>query len=238
MQPERFELRADPEGLAAQLRARVPAPTSVHEAVAEIITGVRQGGDEALIAYTRRFDTAGTEPGPLQVSDDELDRAARALSSDVRRGLEQAVENVSRVAKAAPHASGPVRFDGHEVILREAAVRRAGVYVPGGRAPYPSTVVMGAVTARVAGVGDVVVGACQLAGVSSVYRMGGAQAIAALAYGTESVMPVDVIVGPGNLYVQEAKRQVFGQVGIDGFAGPSDLVLIASGEDGVDPAML
>jgi len=94
MQPERFELRADPEGLAAQLRARVPAPTSVHEAVAEIITGVRQGGDEALIAYTRRFDTAGTEPGPLQVSDDELDRAARALSSDVRRGLEQAVENV------------------------------------------------------------------------------------------------------------------------------------------------
>jgi histidinol dehydrogenase len=253
MQPERFELRADPEGLAAQLRARVPAPTSVHEAVAEIITGVRQGGDEALIAYTRRFDTAGTEPGPLQVSDDELDRAARALSSDVRRGLEQAVENVSRVAKAAPYASGPVRFDGHEVILREAAVRRAGVYVPGGRAPYPSTVVMGAVTARVAGVGDVVVGAppgpdgdvhpvvlgaCRLARVSSVYRMGGAQAIAALAYGTESVMPVDVIVGPGNLYVQEAKRQVFGQVGIDGFAGPSDVLVIADAEADPEPVAL
>ena len=115
-------------------------------------------------------------------------------------------------------------------------VDSAGVYVPGGRAPYPSTVVMGVVTARVAGVQEIavcappgadgevnsaVLGACRLAGASVVYRMGGAQAIAALAYGTETVSAVDVIVGPGNLYVQEAKRQVFGTVGIDGFAGPS-----------------
>jgi histidinol dehydrogenase len=121
------------------------------------------------------------------------------------------------------------------------------VYVPGGRAPYPSTVVMGVVPALVAGVAEVVVcapprgdgdvdpvilAACRLAGATELYRMGGAQAIAALAYGTDTIDPVDVIVGPGNLYVQEAKRQVFGQVGIDGFAGPSDLLLIADG--GVD----
>jgi histidinol dehydrogenase len=119
---------------------------------------------------------------------------------------------------------------------------RAGVYVPGGRAPYPSTVVMGVVAARVAGVpeiavcsppganGDVdpvILAACRMAGATAAYRMGGAQAIAALAYGTDSVDPVDVIVGPGNLYVQEAKRQVFGRVAIDGFAGPSDMVVIA-----------
>ncbi len=122
-------------------------------------------------------------------------------------------------------------------------VRRAGVYVPGGRAPYPSTVVMAAVTARVAGVEQVAVcappgpggrahpailAACVLCGVSEVYRMGGAQAIAALAYGTESVPAVDVIVGPGNPWVTEAKRQVFGQVGIDGLAGPSELAVIAT----------
>ena len=128
-------------------------------------------------------------------------------------------------------------------------VDRAAVYVPGGRAPYPSTVIMGVVTASVAGVSEIavcappgadgevnsaVLGACRLAGASAVYRMGGAQAIAALAFGTETVAPVDVIVGPGNLYVQEAKRQVFGAVGIDGFAGPSDLVVLAAGDVDAD----
>jgi histidinol dehydrogenase len=132
-------------------------------------------------------------------------------------------------------------------------VARAAVYVPGGRAPYPSTVVMGVVTARKAGVADVavcappgqggdidsvVLAACKLTGASAVYRMGGAQAIAALAYGTESIAPVAVIVGPGNLYVQEAKRQVFGQVGIDGFAGPSDLVVIADAGSDHEPLAL
>jgi histidinol dehydrogenase len=158
--------------------------------------------------------------------------------------LEHAIANVTRVAQASLTADRTVSFDEHEVVLREVPVRRGAVYVPGGRAPYPSTVVMGTVCARVARVREVavcappgpdgevnpvVLGACRLAGASVVYRMGGAQAIAALAYGTDTVTPVDVIVGPGNLYVQEAKRQVFGQVGIDGFAGPSDLVLIADG---------
>jgi histidinol dehydrogenase len=131
-------------------------------------------------------------------------------------------------------------------------VRRAAVYVPGGRAPYPSTVVMGAVPARVAGVGEIVVcappgpggrahpvilAACVLCEVTEVYRMGGAQAIAALAFGTESVRSVDVIVGPGNAYVQEAKRQVVGKVGIDGIAGPSELVVVAGGA-GADPELI
>jgi len=144
-----------------------------------------------------------------------------------------------------------VQFDGHEVKLRETPVDRAAIYVPGGRAPYPSTVVMGVMTARAAGVSEiavcappgpdgevntVVLGACRLTGASVVYRMGGAQAIAALAYGTETVTAVDVIAGPGNLYVQEAKRQVFGQVGIDSVAGPSDLVVIATADG--DPEVL
>ena len=181
----------------------------------------------------------------------ELDTAADRLDADVRAGLELAIENVTRVAEASLHPDRTVSFDGHEVTLREVPVGRGGVYVPGGRAPYPSTVVMGTVCARVAGVPEiavcappgpdgevnsVVLGACRMAGASVVYRMGGAQAIAALAYGTETVAAVDVIVGPGNLYVQEAKRQVFGRVGIDGFAGPSDLVLIADGHG--DPEAL
>ncbi len=130
--------------------------------------------------------------------------------------------------------------------LREVPVRRAAIYVPGGRAPYPSSVVMGAITARAAGVEQVVVcapgghpvilAACALCGVDEVYRMGGAHAIAALAYGTQSIERVDVIAGPGNLWVQEAKRLVSGAVGIDGFAGPSDVLVLAA--DDADPALV
>ena len=217
----------------------------------EIIARVRADGDAAVSEYTQLFDTAGSPPPPLVVGQAQLDSAEQALDPAVRFGLEQAVENVRRVAREALHADRSVELGGYRVLLREAPVARAAIYVPGGRAPYPSTVVMGVVPAQVAGVEQiavcappardgrldaVVLGACRLAGASIVYAMGGAQAIAALAYGTESVDPVDVIVGPGNLYVQEAKRQVFGQVGIDGFAGPSDLVVIADGD--ADPAPL
>lgn len=233
----------DPRELAANLRALVPAGESVSEPVAEIIVQVTERGDSAVLDYTRRFDTAGADPGPLRVSDSEIDGALEGLDHAVRRGLQRAIVNVRRVAEAG--LSSEVRRvsfeDGHEVALREAPVSRAAVYVPGGRAPYPSTVVMGVMSARVAGVPEVavcappspdgnidpvVLAACRLTRVSEAYRMGGAQAIAALAYGTESVAAVDVIVGPGNLYVQEAKRQVFGRVGIDGFAGPSDLMAV------------
>jgi histidinol dehydrogenase len=245
MQFERLTLSGDPTALAQELRALVPAPESVTEQVAEIIARVRASGDDALRFYTREYDTGGTTPSALRVPEAELDTALQRLDKAVRAGLEQAIANVTRVAQASLQADRTVSFDGHEIILREAAVDRAAVYVPGGRAPYPSTVVMGVITARVAGVTEIavcappgadgevnaaVLGACRLAGTSVVYRMGGAQAIAALAFGTETVTPVDVIVGPGNLYVQEAKREVFGQVGIDGFAGPSDLMAIADGD--------
>jgi histidinol dehydrogenase len=251
MQCEQMILSGDPTGLAQDLRELVPAPEAVEEQVAQIIARVRASGDDALRFYTREYDTGGTTPSSLRVPDAELDTALVRLDGPVRAGLEQAIANVTRVAEAGVQDDRTVAFDGHEVILREAPVDRAAVYVPGGRAPYPSTVVMGVITARVAGVtniavcappgadgevNSVVLGACRLAGASAVYRMGGAQAIAALAFGTETVAPVDVIVGPGNLYVQEAKRQVFGQVGIDGFAGPSDLVVIA--DEDADPDVL
>jgi histidinol dehydrogenase len=234
---------ADAAVVAAQVRARVPAAGDVSVAVAEIVDAVRRGGDEALLALERRF---GGGDAPLRVPAEELAAAAAALDPAVRAGLETAIANVRAVAEAGldPEAEATLP-QGHTVRLREVAVRRAAVYAPGGRNPYPSSVVMGAVTARAAGVEEVVVAApghrlilaaCALCEVDAVYRMGGAQAIAALAHGTESVAPVDVIVGPGNLYVQEAKRQVSGQVGIDGFAGPSDLAIVFGA--GVDPAPL
>jgi histidinol dehydrogenase len=261
VQHERLTLSGDPVALAEELRELVPAPESVAEPVAEIIARVRASGDDALRFYTREFDTSGSTPAALQVPDPELDTAGERLNADTREGLQQAIANVTRVAEARLLPDRTVTFDapsgargGHEVRLREVPLERAAVYVPGGRAPYPSTVVMGTVAARVAGVREiavcsppgpdgevdpVVLGASRLAGASVVYRMGGAQAIAALAYGTETVSAVDVIVGPGNLYVQEAKRQVYGHVAIDGFAGPSDLIMIACGiDEAADPEPL
>jgi histidinol dehydrogenase len=250
---ERLTLFGDAKALAQELRDLVPAPDSVRDQVAEIIAHVRATGDDALRYYTRQFDTQGSTPSALRVPDAELETAAARLQGEVRTGLRLAIANVMRVAEATIGSDRTVAFEGHEVRLREVAVDRAAIYVPGGRASYPSTVVMGTIAARVAGVGEiavcappgvdgevdsVVLGACQMAGASAVYRMGGAQAIAALAYGTDTVTAVDVIVGPGNLYVQEAKRQVFGRVGIDGFAGPSDLVAIADGDVDVDALAL
>jgi histidinol dehydrogenase len=252
MRCERLLLADDAARAAASLRELIPPPDSVHETVAEIIAEVRAHGEEALLGYTRRFDTDGADPLPLRVADAALDVALDALDPRVRHGLDRAIENVEAVAVAwGAQRDRTVTLNGSRIALRQAPVRRAAIYVPGGRAPYPSTVVMGVVPARLAGVAEILVvappredgdldptvlAACRLAGASSVYRMGGAQAVAALAYGTESIPPVDVIVGPGNLYVQEAKRQLSGQVGIDGFAGPSDLLAIASGD--ADPATL
>lgn len=239
MRCERLTLAGDPAALAARLRATVPSAESVAAAVAEIIAAVRERGDTAIAEYTERFDRA--RPAGLRVNEADLEAAAARLDPPVRAGLEAAIHNVRAVAEGALEPDREVELGTHRVTLRSAPVGRAAVYVPGGRAPYPSTVVMGVVTARVAGVAEVVVcsppggadelvlGACALAGAAAVYRIGGAQAVAALAFGTESVPAVDVIVGPGNLYVQEAKRQVSDRVGIDGFAGPSDLVVIVDG---------
>ena len=214
------------------------------EQVAEILADVRRRGDEAVLDYTERFDKAELAPEQLRVDARELEAAVGVLEPAVLEGLRTAIANVRAVAKA--QLREPISVDlpqGQSVEVREVPVSRAGIYVPGGRAPYPSTVVMGAVTARVAGVDQIaicappgpggrahpaILAACVLCEVSEIYRMGGAQAIGALAFGTKTVPAVDVIVGPGNAWVTEAKRQVFGEVGIDGLAGPSELVVVAS----------
>jgi histidinol dehydrogenase len=246
---ERLALEGDPDELAARVRGFAPGAESVEEPVRDVLSAVRERGDDAVLELTRRFDTGGAQPWPLRVDPLELETALSDLDAGVREALELAAANVRAVALAGLGSDREVELpQGQRVVLRELPVRRAAVYVPGGRAPYPSTVVMGAVTARAAGVEEVVVcappggdaeggwpvilAACALSGVDEVYRMGGAQAIAALAYGTETVPRVDVVVGPGNLYVQEAKRQLAAVVGIDGFAGPSDLLVLLS--DGAD----
>ena len=230
-----------------------PAPPSRPEArVADILRTVRRGGDDAVLRYTEEFDRAELAPEQLQVDAREVEAAVGVLEPAVRRGLETALANVKAVARA--QLRDPVTIDlpeGQKVEVDEVPVERVGIYAPGGRAPYPSTVVMCATTARVAGVPQIAVcappgpggrahpailAACVLCGVTEVYRMGGAQAIAALAYGTESVRKVDVIVGPGNPWVTEAKRQVYGETGIDGLAGPSELLVIAGGD--ADPELV
>jgi histidinol dehydrogenase len=236
MRVERWAL-GDPEDTAARARALTAAGADVRDAVAEIVADVRERGDEALDAYVERFDATGG--ASLRVGAAELDAAAAGLRADVRAGLEVAMANVAAVAGASLGDDAELRLpQGQRIRVRELPVRRAAIYVPGGRAPYPSTVVMGAVTARVAGVEEiavcapgahpVILAACALCGVDEVYRMGGAHAVAALAYGTARVPRVDVIAGPGNLYVQEAKRLVSGDVGIDGFLGPSDVLVVAA----------
>ena len=241
-----FARLGGPAGVARHLRSLVPGGASVAEPVAAIIADVRARGDEAVLELTRRHDTGGREPRPVLVEEAALDEAIRRLPLELVAGLQVAIANVALVAEAGVGDEADVELpQGHRVRLREIPVRSAAVYVPGGRAPYPSTVVMGVVTARAAGVIDVAVcappgpdgeidpailGTCRLCGVERVYRMGGAQAVAALALGTDTVERVDVIVGPGNLYVQEAKHQLSTLVGIDGFAGPSDLMVLLAAD--------
>jgi histidinol dehydrogenase len=236
-----------------RLRSQIPAGRSVSEQVAEIVAAVRTGGDRVVLDYASRFDAGGATIRSLIVDDDVVADALDRLDTDVRNGLELAIENVRAVALAGLVDDRLVSVDGASVAIREAAVDSAAVYAPSGRAPYPSSVVMGVITARAAGVGEiavcappgrdgeidpVILAACGLTGADLVYRMGGAHAIAALAYGSESVRAVDVIVGPGGLWVQEAKRQVSGVVAIDGFAGPSDLLVIADAGSRPEPISL
>jgi histidinol dehydrogenase len=244
---ERVDVGPDPVAAAARVRSLAPAAASVSAAVAEIVATVRDGGDRALRELVARFDAGGAPPpATLRLAAEELDVAL--LDDDVRAGLEVAIANVALVADAGVGSDVQVELpQGHRVVLREVPVRRAAIYVPGGRAPYPSSLVMGVVTARAAGVDEVVVltpprvaavirGACALCGVHEVHAMGGAHGIAALAYGTETIERVDVIAGPGSLIVQEAKRQVCDSVGIDGFYGPSDVLVVADGS--ADPLLV
>jgi histidinol dehydrogenase len=232
-------------------RRGAPSP-EIEGDVRAILDEVRAEGDRAVLRLTERFDHARLAPDELRVPPRELDAALGVLESPVRDALRTSIANVRTVVEAQLSEPASVELpEGQRVEVREVPVGRVGVYAPAGRAAYPSTVVMCAVTARAAGVDEVavcappgpggrahpvVLAACVLCDVHEVYRMGGAQAIAALAFGTESVRRVDVIAGPGNAYVQEAKRQVAGMVGIDGIAGPSELIVLASA--GADPELV
>jgi len=237
------DARADLADVLERTRGAGGDDLAVLAAVAEILEGVRTRGDEALAEYTRRFDGATIER--FRVTRDECLAAADVVAPDVQDALEVAAERILAYHEAQANVP-PATLDRDGVSIAEAVrpVDRAGLYVPGGRAAYPSTVLMTAIPARVAGVPErvlcvppaadgsippVTLAAALLTGIEEIHRVGGAQAIAALAYGTESIAPVDVIVGPGNAYVDAAKRTVAGAglVGIDGPAGPSELVVIA-----------
>jgi histidinol dehydrogenase len=233
----------DPSALAAQIRALQPELGEVSEAVAEIIDAVREGGDRAVAELEARFG-GGSGSGTVRQPDDAISAAPSRLEGELVSALETAAANIEAVAEAQLADESEVRLEqGQSVALREVPVASAGIYAPGGMAAYPSTVLMGCIPAKVAGVGrvalatppvsgdrqipDIILAAAAIAGADEVYAMGGAQAIAALAIGTAGIPPVDVIAGPGNRYVQEAKRQLGGEVGIDGIAGPSELMVIA-----------
>ncbi|HXJ62111.1 MAG TPA: histidinol dehydrogenase [Actinomycetota bacterium] len=229
---------------------RVAFDASVVEGARAIVERVRAEGDAALVDLTRRFDGVDLG-GRIAVSDEELAAAEGELSPDLRAALEAMRERLAALhARQVPGEWWDER-DGVRFGETVRPVAAAGAYVPGGRAAYPSTVLMTAVPAKVAGVGRVVLCtppaedgsvpaavrfAASIAGVDAVYRIGGAQAIAALAFGTESVEAVDVVVGPGNVWVTAAKRELAGVVGIDGLAGPTELVVVADGT--ADPAVL
>lgn len=223
----------------------------VREAVSSIIAAVRLEGDAAVTRFTEQFDRLRLGPGELRVAPHELADAAAALSGGTSDALMLAARRIRAFhARQMPDDLDYDDEQGVHLGLRWRPLDAVGLYVPGGKAAYPSSVLMNALPALVAGVRRVamvvpapegvinplVLAAAHLAGVQEVYRVGGAQAVAALAYGTERIAPVDKIVGPGNAYVAEAKRQVFGRVGIDMIAGPSEIVIVA--QAGCDPAWL
>jgi histidinol dehydrogenase len=230
----------------ALVNARREADADVSRDVAAIIATVRTQGDAALADYTRRFDRHDLDTTGWLVTAEERRAALDGLDPDLRAALELAATRI-RAYHAAQRPADSDRTDesGVRMGARWNAVEAAGLYVPGGRASYPSSVLMNAIPAKVAGVdrltmvtptpdgvvNPLVLAAADIAGVDEVWRVGGAQAIAALAYGTDRIRPVDVIVGPGNAWVAEAKRQLYGVVGIDMVAGPSEIVVVADGNN-------
>ena len=245
---------ADPDfedRFKALLAVKRETASDVNDAVAAIIAKVRAEGDSALIELTRRFDGLDLEVAGIRVAAAEIEAAHAKIDAKTLAALELAHERIlDHHKRQVPRDDRYTDATGVELGNRWTPVSSAGLYVPGGTASYPSSVLMNAVPAKVARVKRVVMVvpaqkgvlnplvlvAASLAGVDEIYRVGGAQAIAALAYGTESIAPVAKIVGPGNAYVAAAKRQVYGQVGIDMVAGPSEVVVIADGEN--DPAWI
>jgi histidinol dehydrogenase len=227
------------EALLAQAR---DTTTSVAEVVAAIIAEVRARGDAALVDYTARFDRMRIDAGGLAIPAAEIDRAVAAIPPELAAALDLAATRIDRFHRAQfPADLALDDSTGLTLGMRWTPLDAVGLYVPGGKAAYPSSVLMNAIPARAAGVrriamcvptpdgvlNPLVLAAARRAGITEIYRVGGAQAVAALAWGTETIAPVDRIVGPGNAYVAEAKRQVFGRVGIDAIAGPSEVVILA-----------
>jgi histidinol dehydrogenase len=227
---------------AALLNQARETTETVDQAVAAIIAAVRARGDTALIEYTARFDRQTLTPDRLRISAAEIAAAAASIPPDLAAALDLAATRIEAFHQAQmPADLRMTDAAGVTMGMRWTPLDAVGLYVPGGKAAYPSSVLMNAIPARTAGVkriamcvptpdgvlNPLVLAAAARAGVSEIYRVGGAQAVAALAYGTASIPPVDRIVGPGNAYVAEAKRQVFGHVGIDSIAGPSEVVVVA-----------
>lgn len=231
------------------LNAKRESAADVNEAVSEIIKNVRSNGDKALFELTERFDKQDLRASGLAITNEEIEAAIKNVAPETMKALELAAERIeSHHKKQKPDNQRYTDELGVELGYRWSPVSAAGLYVPGGTASYPSSVLMNAIPAKVAGVerlvmvvptpngitNPLVLAAAKLAGITEIYRIGGAQAIAALTYGTETINPVDKIVGPGNAYVAAAKRQVFGTVGIDMIAGPSEVLIIADKNNNPD----
>ena len=232
----------------SEIFARVTPGANVEAAVEDIIAAVRARGDQAVLEFTQRFD--GVRPEPMLVSRQEVEEAFAAVEPEFLAVLEQAAQNI-RAFHSRQVRNSFVIADRPGIVLGQKVtpIEKVGIYVPGGTAAYPSTVLMDTIPAKIAGcprivmvtppgkdgkLNPAILAAAKIAGVDAVYKVGGAQAIAALAYGTETIPRVDKIVGPGNAFVAEAKKQVFGRVSIDMIAGPSEILVIADGKS--DPA--
>jgi histidinol dehydrogenase len=231
--------------LVDRLRAEASGGSDVAEQVAAIVEDVRQNGDDAVVRYMQKWTNPTFSADQIRVDEATMQSAADALDPKLREALARSIDHVQQYQQHVMPTDPPlIEIDGAQLGLRFKPIQRIGLHVPGGRAAYPSSVIMLAVPAQVAGVeqlsivcppptgggGDVsplVLGVCAMLGVQRVYRIGGAQGIAALAFGTDSVDPVDFIAGPGNAYTQQAKRQLCGTIGIDGFFGPSEVVILA-----------
>jgi histidinol dehydrogenase len=231
---------------AALLAQARETTESVDRAVAEILADVRSRGDAAVLDYTARFDHLTLTADSLRISAGEIDAAVASIPAELAAALDLAATRIEAFHRAQlPQDLRMTDAAGVTMGMRWSALDAVGLYVPGGKAAYPSSVLMNAIPARAAGVGRIamcvptpggvlnplVLAAASRAGVTEIYRIGGAQAVAALAYGTATIPAVDRIAGPGNAYVAEAKRQVFGRVGIDNIAGPSEVVVLADADN-------
>ncbi|WP_439149465.1 histidinol dehydrogenase [Sulfitobacter sp.] len=237
------------QAFTALLSAKREDSPDVDDTVADIIAQVRATGDAAVIALTEKFDRITLTPQTLRITTAEVDTAVAQVSAEDRAALEMAASRIRAYhERQLPEDAEWTDEAGATLGWRWTAVSAAGLYVPGGLASYPSSVLMNAIPAKVAGVArlamvvptpdgilnPLVLLAARIAGVDEIYRIGGAQAVAALAYGTETIPPVDKITGPGNAYVAAAKRRVFGKVGIDMIAGPSEILVIADQDNDPD----